>query len=92
MAKYLVTYHGVPSADVEQVKAAFGNWIAEAGSAVLDPGAPVHRVAQVGDGEAVNILGYVIIDAPDKDAALKVLENHPFVSRYTLQLNELIVV
>jgi hypothetical protein len=92
MAKYLVTYHGVASADMEKVKEAFGNWFAEVGGAVLDPGAPVHMVAQVGNGEAVNILGYVIIEAPDKDAAVKVLENHPFVSRYTLQLNELIVV
>ncbi len=90
MAKYLVTYHGVPSADMAKVKEAFGAWIAEAGSAVLDPGAPVYKVAQVGDGEAVNILGYMIIEASDKDAAVKILEHHPLVSFYRLQLNEFV--
>ncbi len=50
MAKYLVTYHGVPSADMAKAKETFGKWIAEAGSAVLDPGASVYRAAPLKNG------------------------------------------
>jgi hypothetical protein len=97
MTKYLVTYHGAgmpSSGGVEQAKAAFGKWFKEAGSSVVDPGAPVKMVAKVGSGPSVDIGGYVIIEASDKDAALKVLETHPFASQgdsHTLQVNEIMV-
>jgi hypothetical protein len=99
MAKYLVTYHGsaAPSdpAMQAQVEAAFGQWLQEAGSAVVDPGAPVHLVKQVANGtpsDAVEIGGYSIIEAPSLEAAERVLQSHPFVGRGgTLQVNEVVV-
>jgi hypothetical protein len=99
MARYLVTYHGsAPPANpeaAEQMKAAFGHWLQEAGSAVIDPGAPVRRVTQVASGTpapAVDIGGYSIIEASSLDAAERILHTHPFVGRGgTLQVNEVMV-
>jgi hypothetical protein len=99
MAKYLVTYHGSaapsdPSMQA-QVEAAFGQWLQEAGSAVIDPGAPVRLVKQVATATptaAVDIGGYSIIEAPSLEAAERILQSHPFVGRGgTLQVNELVV-
>lgn len=97
MAKYLVTYHGsqMPSdpSVMEQAKAAFGQWLQGAGSAVLDPGAPTHFVTQVSKENPVAVVeigGYSIIEASSLDEALKLLKTHPFVGRGgTLQVNEL---
>jgi len=96
MPKFLVTYHGgeMPTdpAVAAQVKAAFGAWLAEAGSAVIDPGAPVRMVTQVAGGETeepAEIGGYSVIEADSIAAATAVLKSHPFVARGgTLQLNE----
>jgi hypothetical protein len=99
MAKYLVTYHGSAAptdpAMLEQVKAAFGQWLQEAGSAVVDPGAPVRMVKQVANGTpsaVVDIGGYSIIEAPSLEAAESILQTHPYVGRGgTLQVNEVVV-
>lgn len=100
MAKYLVTYYGsgMPAdpALLEPMKAAFGKWVQEAGSSIVDPGAPVHLVTQVANGtptDAVDIGGYSIIEAPSLEAAERILQSHPFVGRGgTLQVNEVLVV
>ncbi len=100
MAKFLVTYHGsgMPSdpAMMEQAKAAFGQWLGEAGEAVVDPGAPVRMVTQVSNGqpdEKIEIGGYSIIEAANPDDAAKILKSHPFVGRGgTLQVNEIMAV
>ena len=99
MAKYLVTYHGsAPPPDpamLAQVQAAFGQWLQQAGSAVVDPGAPVHMVKQVANGtptDAVDIGGYSIIEASSLEEAESILRIHPFVGRGgTLQVNEFVV-
>jgi len=100
MARFLVTYHGGGmSHDPEQValaKAAFQQWLSEQGEAVVDPGDPVNMVAQVSNGTPpapVEIGGYSIIEAPTKDDAVKLLQQHPFVARGgTLQVNQMIAV
>ncbi len=100
MGKYLVTYHGggMPSdpAQAAEARAAFGAWLGEAGSAVLDAGAPVHPVARVSHGaatEEVGIGGYSVIEAATQDDAVALLQRHPFVSRGgTLQVNEVMAV
>jgi hypothetical protein len=100
MKKFLVTYHagGPPPTDPEmakQMKAAFGAWLAEAGSMVVDPGAPVHAVGQVAKAtpsSAVEIGGYSVLQAESVDAVKAVLAKHPFVARGgTLQICETIV-
>jgi hypothetical protein len=78
----------------EQAKAAFGSWVAGAGNAIVDPGAPVQMMAQVaGEGatEAVRIGGYSIIQADSVDDAKAVLSSHPYVARGgTLQVNQIL--
>jgi len=100
MSKFLVTYHGSGMPDdpklMEQAKAAFGAWLGGAGDAVVDPGAPVHMVTQVSSGNATEpaeIGGYPIIQADSPDAALAVLQSHPYVARGgTLQVNQVLEV
>ena len=96
MSKFLVTYvgGGMPH-DPElmaQAKAAFGQWLESAGSAVLDPGAPVATVSRVAAGEPadeVSVNGYSIIEADGAAAAIALLQTHPFVGRGgTLQVSE----
>ena len=100
MAKYLVTYvgGGMPH-DPElmaQARAAFGAWLEQSGSAVTDPGAPVHTVARIADGEPadeVAVSGFSIVEAADVEAVKKLLSSHPFISRGgTLQVSEFIAV
>ena len=98
MSKFLVTYHGSGMPDdaalMEQAKAAFGNWVAGAGDAIVDPGAPVQMMTQVATEratDAVQIGGYSIIQADSVDDARAVLSSHPYVSRGgTLQVNQIL--
>ena len=96
MARFLVTYRGgKPPANPEQAAAmaqAFGGWVAKSGKAIVDPGAPIHSVAQVANGTplpAAEIGGYSIIEADTVEKAVAILKTHPFVARGgTLQLHE----
>jgi hypothetical protein len=96
LSKFLVTYHGArpPSdpAQMEQIRTAFGEWLARAGKAVIDPGAPLRPGTQVSNGAAtpqVVIGGYSIIEAANLDEATGILKSHPFVARGgTLQVDE----
>jgi hypothetical protein len=98
VSRFLITYHGSGMPDdpalMEQAMVAFGKWAADAGGAIVDPGAPVHMVTQVateGATEAVQIGGYSIIQADSVDDARAVLSSHPYVSRGgTLQVNQIL--
>jgi hypothetical protein len=102
MKRYLVTYHGAgmpanPDPEMmKQMKAAFGAWLTEAGKAVVDPGAPIHTVAQVAKSAPstqVEIGGYSILQGESLDAVKAVLGKHPFVGRGgTLQVSEILAV
>ena len=94
MAKFLVTYHGRGEprpGEMDEAKAAFGKWLAKAGKAVADPGAPVAFVGQVASGTPVakaEFGGYSIVEADDEAAVLELLRDHPFVARGgTLQVS-----
>ena len=98
MSRFLVTYHGSGMPDdpalMEQAKVAFGDWVGEAGDAIVDPGAPVQMMAQVASGgatAAVEIGGYSIIQGDSVEDAKAVLSSHPYVSRGgTLQINQIL--
>jgi hypothetical protein len=91
MARFLVTYHGggMPEGEeaAQQAMAAFAEWVASTGKALVDPGAPLgpsKTVAKgsVKDGPAAGPSGgYSIIEADDLDAAVKLVQDHPFVGR-----------
>jgi len=92
MARFLVTYHGgggMPDTPEgrEQVMQAFMAWAGKTGSALVDPGAPVGEArtvssAAVQPGAADGpIGGYSVLEADDIDAAVALVQDHPFVSR-----------
>jgi hypothetical protein len=95
-----VIYHGPEMPNdpelMAQAKAAFERWVEEVGDAVVDPGAPLRMVAQVSKGDAgdpVDVNGYSIIEAETADAAVALLQSHPFVARGgILQVNEPVAV
>ena len=95
-----MTYHGgsmpADAAQAEQIKNAFGEWLQKAGSAVVDPGAPLMPATQVANGIPLSrapIGGYSVIEAEDLDAAVNVLRSHPFVARGgTLQVDEAVAI
>jgi hypothetical protein len=98
MNKYLITYHNSQMPDdpklMEQAMIAFGKWLQEAGTAVIDPGAPVSFASQIAASKPsakAEIGGYSIIQAANDDEAVKILKTHPFVSRGgTLQVSKII--
>jgi hypothetical protein len=104
MPTYLVTYHGGPGmpsdpAAAEQMLAAFQAWVAEVGSAMRDPGAPLGDARTVsGDGDSVwqqaaSIGGYSILETGDLDDAVRLVRSHPFLTRGgSLQVNEAVSV
>jgi len=71
-------------ATLQQVKVAFGTWLQQAAAAVVDPGSATRVATQVPRGTtaaANDIGGYSIIEAPSLEAAVRLLERHPFVAR-----------
>lgn len=100
MPTYLVTYHGggeMPNAPEarQQMMAAFGAWAAGVGSAMIDPGAPLGAAKTVSgrgvaDGQAAaSVSGYTLLRADNLDAAVELVQAHPFVGRGgSLQVSE----
>ena len=100
MPTYLVTYHGggpppsSPEAQ-QQMMAAFGAWASGVGGAMADPGAPLGRAKtvsaeRVADGQGAAVVsGYTLLRADNLDAAVKLVQSHPFLSRGgSLQVSE----
>jgi hypothetical protein len=91
MARFLVTYHGAGTPEGDdarrQAMEAFGRWVQETGTALVDPGAPLGPSKTVTKGAVTDGLptgppgGYSVLEAADIDAAVKLVANHPFVGR-----------
>jgi hypothetical protein len=91
MARFLVTYHGggMPEGDEarREAMAAFAQWAARTGSALVDPGAPLGPSKTVAKGSVTDgpasgpTGGYSVIEADDIDAAVTLVRDHPFVDR-----------
>ena len=92
MPKYLVTYHGgdeMPASDEarQQMMSAFQSWVAEVGSAMVDPGAPLassRTVTSDGETEAPvtdPVSGYTLLSAGSLDEAVGLVRSHPFIAR-----------
>lgn len=104
MPTYLVTYHGGPGMPsdpgaAQQMLAAFQAWVAEVGSAMGDPGAPLGAAKTVSadavaDGQTeAGIGGYTLLDADSLDEAVGLVGSHPFLTRGgSLQVSEAVSV
>jgi hypothetical protein len=71
----------------QQAMAAFGKWVEQTGTALIDPGAPLGPPKTVSSGSVENgpadgpFGGYSVIEAEDIDATVGLVGTHPFVER-----------
>lgn len=90
MAKFLAVYTGTPTDGpppdmdpqaIAKGMAAWTQWMADHASSVVDTGGPLgktKKVSKSGIGDVRNHLaGYVVVEAPDIDAAAKMFVGHP---------------
>jgi len=99
MARFLITYHpGDMAQDPEsiaQARRAFAQWAAKTGDALADVGAPIRSVTTISSNGIHNrapaepFMGWSVIEAEDGNAAVRLLGDHPFITRGgILQLSE----
>ena len=99
MPRFLITYHGSEMPrdpeSVASARAAFGQWAAKTGDALVDPGAPVgatQTVSSAGtqDGLAAGpVNGWSVLEAANAEEAAQKLSDHPFIGRGgVLQISE----
>jgi hypothetical protein len=99
MARFLITYHaGDMPHDPESIaeaRQAFTKWAAKTGPALADVGAPVRSTTTISSGGIHDgapggpFMGWSVIEAEDGDTAVRLLRDHPFISRGAiLQLSE----
>jgi hypothetical protein len=92
MPKYLVTYHetGQMPHDPESMakaREAFMQWAGKTGAALVEPGAPIGATRVVSSSGAEPgsadgpFNGWSVVEAPDVDAAMAILADHPFIGR-----------
>jgi hypothetical protein len=88
MAKYLVLYRAPTSSGEQMANASpeeaqagmelWMKWAGEAGSSLLDLGAPLSSIAMLGPGEAGQpVCGFSILEAGSKEDVKKLLADHP---------------
>jgi hypothetical protein len=99
MPRFLVTYYAgdMPSdpASIADARCAFIRWAGKVGPALADVDAPVRSaraLAREGarDGAAGEpLMGWSVIEAADSEAAVRLVHDHPFISRGgVLEINE----
>ncbi|MBI2797853.1 hypothetical protein HYX70_00955 [Candidatus Saccharibacteria bacterium] len=91
MKKFILLYNGsatpaeqMTSEQTEKVMGGWKAWMEKIGDAMVDMGQPMaNGKSVVDDGSsatAPELSGYSIIRASDMDAALKLVNDHPFLS------------
>jgi hypothetical protein len=99
MPRFLVTYYAgnmaPDAASIATARRAFLQWAELAGPALADIGTPVRVTLTVGaDGVHDRVpdeplLGWSVLEAADRDAALHLAQRHPFLSLGgTLQISD----
>jgi hypothetical protein len=99
MAMFLITYYAgdMPQNpdSIEQARDAFAHWAAKTGAALAEVGAPVRSTTTISSGGIHNgalgrpFMGWSVIEAEDCYAAVRLLQDHPFISYGgILQLSE----
>ncbi|MDB2334965.1 YciI family protein [Planktomarina temperata] len=99
MAQFLLTYLEQPQmTSPEEGKAHMGkwmNWLTGLGEAVVYPASPVKRSKVVGpygvSDEPVAITGFLIVEADDIEAAVKIAQSDPFSDHAKMAVSELMV-
>ncbi|MGZ3274066.1 MAG: hypothetical protein ACXU82_07855 [Caulobacteraceae bacterium] len=87
MAKFMAIYTGTPGsqmpdeATIGKGMAAWQAWMQKHAAQIVEAGGPLgktKRVTKAGVADSRNnIAAYVVVEAPDQDAAAAMFENHP---------------
>lgn len=94
MKQFMILYNGPATPPdqmtpelVQKIMMGWKTWMEKLGDKMLDMGKPLTNGKVVVDdgseGKALELSGYSIIQAEDMDAALKLVEDHPFLSDKT---------
>ncbi len=95
MTKFILLYNGpatppeqMSKEQMEKVGAGWKTWMEKVGHALVDFGLPMapngRSIVDDGSSGTVPALnGYTILQAEDMDAAVKLVEDHPFLSDKT---------
>jgi hypothetical protein len=91
MARFLVTYYAgdmrSDPASIADARRAFTRWAEQAGPALAEVGAPARSTMTIsadGTRDAIAgplLMGWSVIEAADSDAAVRLVQDHPFISR-----------
>jgi hypothetical protein len=90
MMKFLALYLGTPDGQaaappsqetIAAGMAAWGAWMADHAAAVVDTGGPLGKTKKASKAGIAdtrnNVAGYVIVEAPSHEAAVRMFEGHP---------------
>ena len=95
MKQYIVLYKG-PATPPDASHQGWPEWFQRVGDALIDRGAPMaHGTAISGDGSAgepTSLNGYSIVQAEDSNAALELVQDHPYLAQgngYAIEIFEL---
>jgi YCII-related domain len=95
MKRFLLLYNG-PPAPPDPSHEGWPEWFAKIGDALVDRGSPLtngavlHRDGSTGD-DVTSLDGFSVIQAEDRNAALDLLSDHPFLAlgkEYTIEVFE----
>ncbi len=90
MARFLITYYAgamaFDAASIADARRAFVHWAELAGPALADVGTPVRKSVTI-DADGVRnqppgeaLMGWSVLEAADRDAAVRLVRDHPFLS------------
>ena len=93
--KFLLLYNGPPTPPVASHNG-WREWFIEIGDALVDVGSPMQAGVVVrGDGsrsnDSTSLNGYSVVQAEDRNRALDLVQDHPFLklgSEYSIELFE----
>ena len=90
MARFLALYMGAPDlqpaappdeATIGRGMAAWHKWMSDHAAQVVDTGGPLGKTRMASKGGLSDtrnaVSGYVVVEAPSHDAAVRLFENHP---------------
>jgi len=91
MARFLITYYAgeMPQdrESIAQARRAFTKWATKTGTALADVGSPIRSTTTISSDGIHNgtpagpFMGWSVIEAEDGIAAVRLLRDHPFISR-----------
>lgn len=107
MPRFMMVYKGeatdpadMTEEDRQAVMAAWGAWMENVGSALVDVGAPLGAATSIVDdgstGTPTALSGYSLVEADDMDGARQLADGHPYLSEgkgdFAIDLYELLPV